>query len=213
MNKICTKCNIEYDLLSFYKDRNHKDGYRTSCKKCDINRRIAWNKASELNRAKDIASKNKFDKNNPEKRIEYLEKLKAINPNYWAERAKVYRKNNLEVCRERNRKRDKILRLTNPIYKLRRATSNRINQAIARGGFTKRSCMGIMIGCSWIDFKNHLESKFQKDMTWSNYGKWHVDHIIPCSSANNEEELIKLQHYTNLQPLWAIDNLKKSDKI
>ena len=50
-------------------------------------------------------------------------------------------------------------------------------------------------------------------MSWDNYGKWHIDHIIPLSSANSEDDIYKLCHYTNLQPLWAEDNLKKSNKI
>ena len=52
-------------------------------------------------------------------------------------------------------------------------------------------------------------------MTWDNYGEWHIDHIKPCSSFNMliEEERKRCFHYTNLQPLWAIDNIKKSDKI
>ena len=50
-------------------------------------------------------------------------------------------------------------------------------------------------------------------MTWDNYGEWHVDHIIPLSSAENEIELIELCHYRNLQPLWAKENLMKKDKI
>ena len=70
-----------------------------------------------------------------------------------------------------------------------------------------------MIGCDLKTIKAHLEKQFTKGMNWENQGKWHVDHIIPCASAKTEEELIKLFHYTNLQPLWAIDNILKKDKI
>jgi hypothetical protein len=59
----------------------------------------------------------------------------------------------------------------------------------------------------------HIESKFKPGMTWENYGKWHVDHIIPLSSANTTGELEKLCHFNNLQPLWARENMRKSDKM
>jgi hypothetical protein len=74
-----------------------------------------------------------------------------------------------------------------------------------------------LLGCSIEEFKNHLESKFKNGMTWKNHGKfgWHIDHIIPCASFDltNSEEQKKCFHYTNLQPLWWIENLKKSNKI
>ena len=50
-------------------------------------------------------------------------------------------------------------------------------------------------------------------MTWDNYGQWHIDHIIPLSSAKTEMEIYELCKYTNLQPLWAVDNLRKNNKL
>jgi hypothetical protein len=72
-----------------------------------------------------------------------------------------------------------------------------------------------IIGCTTQFLKEHLENQFVGDMNWNNHGLfgWHIDHIIPLSSAKTEEELYKLCHYSNLQPLWAEDNLKKSNKI
>ena len=69
-----------------------------------------------------------------------------------------------------------------------------------------------MLGIDSSGFKLHIESKFQEGMTWENYGQWHVDHIKPISLARNEQEIVELNHYTNLQPLWASDNIKKSNK-
>jgi hypothetical protein len=67
------------------------------------------------------------------------------------------------------------------------------------------------LGCSIAELRKHLQSQFQPGMTWDNYGQWHIDHIRPLSGFNlsNRKELLQACHYTNLQPLWAIDNLRK----
>ena len=72
-----------------------------------------------------------------------------------------------------------------------------------------------IVGLSSEELKIYIESKFLEGMTWENYGLhgWHIDHIIPLSSVKTEDEIIKLCHYTNLQPLWAKDNLSKHNKI
>ena len=79
--------------------------------------------------------------------------------------------------------------------------------------WNKKNKTILYIGCSLEELKLHLEKQFKPGMTWENHGEWHIDHIIPLASAKTEEDLYKLNHYTNLQPLWAIDNLKKSNKI
>jgi hypothetical protein len=72
-----------------------------------------------------------------------------------------------------------------------------------------------LLGCDWIKFKKHIESKFVKNMSWNNYGDWHIDHIIPISKFNLlvKSEQFKACNYKNLQPLWRMDNILKSDKI
>ena len=74
-----------------------------------------------------------------------------------------------------------------------------------------------MLGCDVKFFMQHIENKFLPGMTWENHSRqgWHIDHIIPCSSfdLSDPKEQKKCFHYTNLQPLWAKDNLRKSDKI
>jgi hypothetical protein len=70
-----------------------------------------------------------------------------------------------------------------------------------------------MLGAPYEVAKSHIERQFTKGMTWANHGEWHIDHVIPLASADNEAELINLCHYTNLQPLWAKDNLVKHATI
>lgn len=97
---------------------------------------------------------------------------------------------------------------TDILYKLKR----RIRARLGRISFNNNIRTVEWLGCSIAELKVHLEKQFQEGMSWANYGKWHIDHIIPLASANSEEEVLKLSHYTNLQPLWAKDNLSKGDR-
>ena len=95
-------------------------------------------------------------------------------------------------------------------YKMIINLRNRCRKAFL--GFYKDKTTKKLLGCSLQELQDHITSKFQFGMTMNNYGKWHLDHIIPLSSATDKIELEILCHYTNLQPLWAIDNLIKSNK-
>jgi hypothetical protein len=70
-----------------------------------------------------------------------------------------------------------------------------------------------ILGCTIVEFQNYLSSLFLLDMSWENYGQWEIDHIIPISNAVSEEEVFKLNHYTNLQPLWKSDNRAKGNRV
>lgn len=91
----------------------------------------------------------------------------------------------------------------------------RLAISLKHNGTTKRNKTMIYVGCSKEELICHLESKFVEGMTWKNYGQWHIDHIMPVSSfnLNDENELFRMMSYTNLQPLWAHDNRVKSNKI
>jgi hypothetical protein len=86
------------------------------------------------------------------------------------------------------------------------------NQLTANGG-RKAVKTEMLLGCTLPEAQAHLEAQFLPGMTWDNHGEWHIDHIRPCSSFDltDLEQQKQCCHYTNLQPLWAADNLAKSD--
>lgn len=120
-----------------------------------------------------------------------------------------------EYVREYARKYRNNRRKTDPIYKLRKNTSDLVSKSFKRGKnkFTKTKRSEEILGCSMIFFIRYIKGQFKKGMTLDNYGEWHLDHIKPVSLAQTEEEVIELNHYTNFQPLWAFDNKSKSNKI
>lgn len=107
-----------------------------------------------------------------------------------------------------------------PTFRMKSVLRRRIRKGISSRGYKPRSLEIIQsIGCSAEELKAHIESQFTEGMTWQNMGEWHVDHIVPLASikATSEsdmiEQMIKLSHYTNLQPLWACDNLAKGSSM
>jgi len=142
--------------------------------------------------------------------------------------AKAWRAANIERVRERQRaaqarrgakdrkrfqeyKRNR--RLTDPGYRITEALRKRLWDALqgnAKAGRTME-----LVGCSTDELKSHLQSKFTDGMAWNNYGKWQIDHIVPCSAydLSNPEHQRRCFHYSNLQPLWASDNNRKHAKV
>ena len=102
----------------------------------------------------------------------------------------------------------------NNLYRITTNIRNLISRVIKNKGFYKSFSSEKILGCSYEEFKLYLESKFEDFMTWDNYGLyngelnhgWDIDHIIPISTAKSEEDAIRLNHYTNLQPLCSYTN-------
>ena len=104
-------------------------------------------------------------------------------------------------------------RRTDPNFKILTILRGRIKDVLK--GHSKSDSTINILGCTIEELWIHLESKFTEGMTRQNHGKWHVDHIIPCASFDltKPEQQVKCFHYTNLQPLWALDNLKKGKSV
>lgn len=102
---------------------------------------------------------------------------------------------------------------SDPVYALGKLVRRRISLALSKGGYQKESRTQEMLGCDYEYLKRHLEKQFLKGMSWENRGSgWHIDHIVPLASAKTKEEVIALCHFTNLRPMWALENISKGAK-
>jgi hypothetical protein len=129
-----------------------------------------------------------------------------------AEYNKQYRLENKEHINKKICELNKKRRKTDPVYVLVRRERVRIHEVLK--GIRKAAKTETLLGCSYDFFRGYIEGKFSPDMGWHNMGEWHIDHIRPLASFDltDPEQQKMAFHYTNQQPLWAIDNLKKGAK-
>ena len=125
---------------------------------------------------------------------------------------KEYALRNSDKIRDYKRDYARKKRQSDPLTALKDRIRCRTRDAFRRKNLKKSTKTRDMLGADWEAVKSHIESQFVEGMTWENMSEWHIDHIIPLAEASTEEELIILSHYSNLQPLWAEENLKKSSK-
>lgn len=192
--KRCYKCKKQRLVKFFHKRTASADGLYSYCKTC----KQQDDKIHSIKYRDKILEKH---------RLYYIKNKEKI-----AQQKIEYQKKNIESRREYKRKYEQQRKKQDPIYKLIQNYKNRIYKA-ARGMGGKSQSTIQLLGCTVEEFRIYIEAKFHSGMTWNNQGKWHIDHIIPLSSAETLEEIEKLFHYTNCQPLWAKDNLSKSDKL
>jgi hypothetical protein len=140
---------------------------------------------------------------------------------YWAtpeqygkSKAQAHAHRNTPEYRKRAREYVQKRHATEPMFALKARVRQRLAKAVGSICAGKKPGRSLgMVGCTWEELMAHIEKRFKPGMAWENRALWHVDHIIPLASAETEEELLRLCHYTNLQPLWAEENLKKSDRL
>jgi hypothetical protein len=215
--KVCSKCKEEKKVCEFGNSKSSKDGLLYSCKECNNKRSVDYRKN---NPEKVLELTRNWTKKNPEWvynrhkkwREENPEKVKEIKGN-WLDKNPEKRKEYRENYKPRKQERRKERRDSDPVFNLTNRLRCRLWKYLKILNITKTNKTFDIVGCSPQFLKEHLETQFIDGMSWDNRSEWHIDHIIPLSSAKTEDELYKLCHYENLQPLWAEDNLKKSNKI
>jgi hypothetical protein len=161
-------------------------------------------------------NKERFDAYNKQYRIDNWEYLKIKQNEYRAanrERARRWNRKYAQANRQKLNDKLRERRRNDPLMRLKDAIRGSV-RAYLGSKKTRRSATFEIVGCTPDFLRSHLEKQFKPGMTWENYGShWHVDHRIPLASGTTPEEVMGLSHWTNLQPLEALENLLKSDKM
>jgi hypothetical protein len=212
--KTCSKCGEEKPLTTEYfaKDKKNKSGLSYRCKLCanihakeyrenNLEKAKSSNLLSQkLNRKKRTEQQRRWRQNNKEKSLQYSKKYQSKNLNKMKKYRNEYVKNRYK---------------TDIFYRINVLLRGSLFRALDKKDFNTIK----YIGCDIKTFIKHIESQFTEGMTWENQGRqentmgWELDHITPISTAQTKEDIFKLYHYTNFQPLWKEDNLRKSNKI
>jgi len=201
--KKCSKCDLSKSITEFYTRSSSRDGYRHQCKQCVSN----MSKIAHENNKDNMKSKAKQWRDN-NKGILKLNSAKFYrdNPDY----RKTYYQDNKKVINDKYTHRRKV----DELFRLKENIRNLIKNSLKFRNFIKKSKTQDILCCTNLEFKCHIESQWEDWMNWDNYGRyngeydygWDLDHIIPLSSGVSESDIIKLNHFTNIQPLCSYVN-------
>lgn len=161
-----------------------------------------------------------YYRKNISKQAEYHKNYRSKNREELREKQKIFRKHNpfsVKSYKEKGYQRRldqlKSRYCNDPFFAIKCRLRCRVRAAFRNKGYAKSSKTAAILGCDWKTLKLHIERQFTKNMTWENRSEWHIDHIVPLASAKTEEDVIALNHYTNLRPIWARENISKGAKM
>lgn len=215
--KRCSKCKQEKDIGCFYKDRHRKDGLHQWCRECckaydDIYRKTHERKDRIRQREAHRKSRSKYngvpkllgDANFTENKQVYMQVYRVVN-----------REGQNAYQREYRRKK----RMADATFGFMLSMRSRVSKAIRKQGGKRFWDYDDLYGCTHEFLFNHIQSMFTGNMSWDNYGlglgRWSIDHIIPCASFDLSDPAQQkiCFHYTNLQPMWSIENSRKGARV
>lgn len=198
------------------KDKNkHPERVRSTAKKWRENNPDKIDKYVKKHKNKNLENSKKWQKENKEKAYANHAKYRENNRERVNLISKASRERAGEDGLERRRKRSKERKTSNPIFKMSENIRSLIIISFKKKDFIKKSKTEQILGCSLKEFSEYILSLCPEGVTLKDFGRYgyQIDHVIPISSAKTEEEIVRLNHYTNLQPLFWRGNISKRDKI
>ena len=213
--RIKNKENIKEYLKKYYEDNKdnisikNKDRYEDNKENYNENRRKKYNDSEELRHKKSLKGK--------EYRLRNKEKVSASKKKYYEENKEYvsdWKKNYYILVKDTTEYKDR--RNKNMLNWSKNNTHivawrNSLRRVLLYLGIEKSSKTIDILGYSADEFKCYIEEKFSEGMSWDNWGEWHIDHIIPVSKFDKDSPPSVVNALSNLQPLWAVDNYKKSN--
>lgn len=223
--KHCTRCATDKAIDQFNnisKSSDGKDGYCKECRSILHKEYRAQN--GDLIKQKSLESRrgrrdeiNALAKKYREANKDAVQLRNRVswlkNKHKYNEYHREYRQNNKAELAIKKRERSKNRARIDPVYAMRVRIRGLISASIRNYGWTKKSRTHEILGCSYKEFVVHIEKQFTKGMSWDRKSEIHIDHIVPLSSAKNEEDVLALNHFTNLRPMWAVANISKGASI
>jgi len=225
MKKIVLEKSVVDEIVRLYND--DLIGSPAISKKLNINKQVILRTLKEnginvgpsgrkFKGGKSETSKRYYVKNK-DNISQYFSKWQKENREHLNEYHQKWREENRDKLRKTKRNYERTRKANDPLYKLISNFRTAIYQVLKENNVEKNGHYFEVLKYSPQQLIDHLESKFAGDMSWDNYGKWHVDHILPITSFEINEigdnEFMKCWCLSNLQPLWSDENIRKSNTI